>query len=309
MRETEKKRRLVQQHMADLKRQRALEAEMKQMAREEALTLALMREEKRYESRSRDRGSPDPRSDIRVFPYAFIRRHLLSRSRTNLDVCFCRLAKHRLAKEAALAKERRSQELAAEAKAVELAEAQCLRNAEITAKEREDERSRQLEAEKRAAEMASREREAYFRELYTPFTPLWGWMWNTLSSEEGQCGEGSKDGGGGGSRSTAWWQGADAPQIWGRPRAPCRSTSKQRARPRPTPNPDTDIDGLNMQTVSVGKMTREVLTLLGLPRESVRDMYEQGKRTATDTEAVVESIQLGRIFTMFEDDQVHPRCQ
>lgn len=38
----------MQQHMVDLKRQRALEAEMKQMAREEALALALIREEKRY---------------------------------------------------------------------------------------------------------------------------------------------------------------------------------------------------------------------------------------------------------------------
>lgn len=238
-----------------------------------------------------------------------IRGRLLPRSRTNLDVCFCRLAKHRLAKEAALAEERRSQELAAEAEAAELAAAQYLRNAEISAKESENEQSRQLEAEKRAAEVASREHEAYLRELYTPFTPLWGWMWNTLSSEEGQCGEGSEDGGGGGSRPTTWWRGADAPQIWGGPRTPCRSTSKQRPRPRPTPNADTDIDGLNMQTVSVGRMSREVLTLLGLPRESVRDMYEEGKRTVGDTDAVVESIQLGRIFTIFEDDQVHPRCQ
>lgn len=242
---------------------------------------------------------------------ASICRHVLSRSRTNLDVYLCRLAKHRLAKEAALAEERRSKELAAEAKPAELAQAQCLQNAEISAKEREDERSRQLEAEKRAAEMASREREAYLQELYTPFTPLWGWMWNTLSSEDGedQFGEGSEDGGGGGSRPTAWWQGADVPQIWEGPRTPYRSTSKQRERPRLTPNADTDIDGLNIQAVSVGKMTREVLTLLGLPRESVRDMYEQGKRTVRDTDAVVESIQLGRIFTMFEDDQVHPRCQ
>lgn len=47
MRETEERRRLVQQHMANLKRQRALEAERNAMAEEEALALAIMREEKR----------------------------------------------------------------------------------------------------------------------------------------------------------------------------------------------------------------------------------------------------------------------
>lgn len=47
MRETEERRRLVQQHMVNLKRQRALEAERGRMAREEALTLLLMQEEKR----------------------------------------------------------------------------------------------------------------------------------------------------------------------------------------------------------------------------------------------------------------------
>lgn len=47
MRETEERRRLVQQHMANLKRQRALEAEKAGMAREETLALALARAEKR----------------------------------------------------------------------------------------------------------------------------------------------------------------------------------------------------------------------------------------------------------------------
>lgn len=48
MRETEERRRLVQQHMANLKRQRALEAERGKMAKEDALALALVREEKRF---------------------------------------------------------------------------------------------------------------------------------------------------------------------------------------------------------------------------------------------------------------------
>lgn len=47
MRETEERRCLVQQHMANLKRQRMLDTERGLMAREEALTLDLMREEKR----------------------------------------------------------------------------------------------------------------------------------------------------------------------------------------------------------------------------------------------------------------------
>lgn len=47
MRETAERRRLVQQHMANLKRQRALEAERNAMAEEEALAIAIMREEKR----------------------------------------------------------------------------------------------------------------------------------------------------------------------------------------------------------------------------------------------------------------------
>ena len=48
MRETEERRRLVQQHMANLKRQRGLEAERNRMAKEEDLAWALIREEKRY---------------------------------------------------------------------------------------------------------------------------------------------------------------------------------------------------------------------------------------------------------------------
>lgn len=48
MRETEERRRLVQQHMANLKRQRALEAERCKMAKEDALALAVVREERRF---------------------------------------------------------------------------------------------------------------------------------------------------------------------------------------------------------------------------------------------------------------------
>ncbi len=51
MRETEERRRLVQQHMVNLKRQRALEAERGRMAREDALAAAIVREEKRFASR------------------------------------------------------------------------------------------------------------------------------------------------------------------------------------------------------------------------------------------------------------------
>lgn len=48
MRETEERRRLVQQHMANLKRQRALEAERSKMTKEDVHALALVREEKRF---------------------------------------------------------------------------------------------------------------------------------------------------------------------------------------------------------------------------------------------------------------------
>lgn len=51
----------MQQHMANLKRQRALEAERAKMAKEDALALALVREERRF-----------VRAYARVFHFVFV---------------------------------------------------------------------------------------------------------------------------------------------------------------------------------------------------------------------------------------------
>lgn len=50
MRETQERRRLVREHMANLKKQRALDAERAAMAREEVLTQTFAQEERRCDA-------------------------------------------------------------------------------------------------------------------------------------------------------------------------------------------------------------------------------------------------------------------
>lgn len=186
-----------------------------------------------------------------------------------------------------------------------------------------------------------RDREAYLRQLYTSFVPLWGKLWEeepeeeafelgdaatatsreggrrgrerkTRSREEVEGGssfnsDGEADGSIGGlddeaqgngqeisnehdrsitqQRPTMWWRGADAPHIWKGPPKPTvaatgchRSTSasgKLTPGARFVPAERALLDGLEPQAVSVGRLSREYLTLLGLPHESIRDMYEK----------------------------------
>lgn len=189
-----------------------------------------------------------------------------------------------------------------------------------------------------------RDREAYLRQLYTSFVPLWGKLWEeepeesgfdlqgaptAMSREEGRgrgeqetrCREreevedgsirnvnGDPDGSaddhdedtarcegqqnGDGSdhsitqqRPTMWWRGADAPHIWKGPPKPTvatagchRSTSasgKLTPGARFVPAERALLDGLEPQAVSVGRLSKEYLALLGLPHESIRDMYEK----------------------------------
>lgn len=200
----------------------------------------------------------------------------------------------------------------------------------------------QVEDERLAAEAIWRDKEAYLKQLYTSFVPLWGELWEEDSEEAGfelegapkvisreerggrmkQEARGRKDVEGGsisspngetggsvdglddkargqgrensneGDRSitqqrpTMWWRGADAPHIWRGPSKPTvaaaagchRSTSangKLTPGARFVPAERALLDGFEPQAVSVGRLSREYLTLLGLPHESIRDMYEK----------------------------------
>ena len=190
----------------------------------------------------------------------------------------------------------------------------------------------QVEDERLATEAALRDREAYLRQLYTSFVPLWGKLWEeepeesefelegastATSREEGRGRGGQKsrrvengesDHSIGGrdddtargegqessndsdrsitqQRPTMWWRGADAPHMWKGPPKPTvgaagchRSTSasgKLTPGARFVPAERALLDGLEPQAVSVGRLSKEYLTLLGLPHESVRDMYEK----------------------------------
>lgn len=145
-------------------------------------------------------------------------------------------------------------------------------DAEVAAMSLEDERSRRVEAEILAGEAMLKEREAYLQGLYTSFVPLWGGTLDGTPPEEEA--RGAEEG----SKPTMWWKGADAPQIWAGPREPHRVP-----RPKPglrfVPHARVLLDGLETQAVSVGRLSREYLALLGLPYESIRDMYEQVKST------------------------------
>lgn len=190
-----------------------------------------------------------------------------------------------------------------------------------------------------------RDREAYLKQLYTSFVPLWGSLWEeepeesefelegaptAMSREEERAGREQKtrgreevedgfifspNGGADGctdghddnapgehqgtsnehdrsitqQRPTMWWRGADAPHIWkGPPKPPVaaagchRSTSasgKLTPGARFVPAERALLDGLEHQAVSVGRLSREYLTLLGIPHESIRGMYEKASAT------------------------------
>ncbi len=210
----------------------------------------------------------------------------------------------------------------------------------------------QVEDEKKAAEALLREREAYLRQLYTPFVPMWRELWEEGSTEarpELQGGEGGgtsneerrvgvengqqKTGGGGEGeddvgldsavdaeegdggrpqqRPTMWWRGADAPHIWKGPPDPaeaaaawgCRRATPASGRLAPgarfVPAERALLDGLDPQPVSVGRLSREYLALLGLPHESVRDMYKKARsRVCAQPRTSVRALpRINRIFS------------
>ena len=195
-----------------------------------------------------------------------------------------RLLGIRLAKEAAQAEEERARKLEAEAAAAAAAEADRRLNAEIEAMAEEDRRSREVEGERRAAEAVVREREEYLRDLYTSFDPLWGAVaWeNDAAASKGIVEDGAVvpvegDGveGENGNKPTAWWRGADAPHIWAGPKTPRLRAPRLSPGSRFVPHAQAVLDGLEPQAVSVGRLSREYLVLLGLPHESVQDMYDK----------------------------------
>lgn len=210
----------------------------------------------------------------------------------------------------------------------------------------------QVENEKLTADAVLRDREAYLRQLYTSFVPMWGKLWDgeseesalfelertktaTLSGDnrgarrrrkqeigrrvaceddssavvngeddddggdankdhhgktqsqgqdqgqEKRNADKNNDGNGNGDstkqRPTMWWRGADAPHIWKGPPTAVAAAAGRRSTPgaRFVPAERALLDGLEPQAVSVGRLSREYLALLGLPHESIRDMYEK----------------------------------
>lgn len=193
----------------------------------------------------------------------------------------------RQAREAAEAAEDRARQEEAEAAAAAAAEADRRLNAEIESMAEEDRRAREIEDERRAAEAVVREREEYLRDLYTSFAPLWGaaaWGNGTMGDGGAATGSGGgaddDDGGGGAegesaNKPTGWWRGADAPHIWAGPKTPRSRAPRPSPGSRFVPHAQAVLDGLEPQAVSVGRLSREYLVLLGLPHESVQDMYEK----------------------------------
>lgn len=97
----------------------------------------------------------------------------------------------------------------------------------------------------------------------------------------GGNGNGNRNGNGGNStkqRPTMWWRGADAPHIWkGPPNTAAAGGAGRRSTPgaRFVPAERALLDSLEPQAVSVGRLSRKYLALLGLPHESIRDMLEK----------------------------------
>ena len=190
-------------------------------------------------------------------------------------VTFFRLRQIRQAKEAAKAKEDRARELEVEAAAAAAAEADRRLSAEIESMAEEDRRSQEIERERRAAEAVVRQREEYLRDLYTSFVPLWGAAaWDNASEGMGD-GVVSSDVEDEPKKPTGWWRGADAPHIWAGPKTPCLRAPRLTPGSRFVPHAQAVLDGLEPEAVSVGRLSREHLVLLGLPHESIQDMYDK----------------------------------
>lgn len=186
-----------------------------------------------------------------------------------------RLLQAQHAEEAAATEQRRLRDLEAATAEAAAAQAERQLGAEIAAMALEDQRSREVEAEKRAAETALREREAYLRDLYTSFVPLWGEETSDTSAAGAPRGEGEGEEGGLENRRGVWWTGADAPKNWGGPSVPWPRLSKASPGPRFVPHAQALLDSLEPQHVSLGRLSREYLALLDLPHDSIRDMYDQ----------------------------------
>lgn len=143
-------------------------------------------------------------------------------------------------------------------------ELQRERDAEILAMSLEDDLSRQLTDARRVAELVLQEREAFLRELYTPFVPMHAaGMGETTKKEDEE--------------RHAPWRGkdTDAPLIWSGPTGLCSRASKPTPGSRFVPYARAILDELETQPTSVGRLSREFLNLLGLPHACVRDMYKQ----------------------------------
>lgn len=170
------------------------------------------------------------------------------------------------------AEECRVRDLALAAASAAMIETQRRIHAEITIMILEDERSREVESETRAAELVLKKQEEYLRDLYTPFVPLWGGVQNMGPEEEK---EETSGGWGKEERPTIWWKGADARQIWVGPNEPWRRVPRFRPGSRFVPHARALLDGLEPQSVCLGKLSRKYLALLGLSHEAILEMYKK----------------------------------
>lgn len=124
----------------------------------------------------------------------------------------------------------------------------------------EDDRSRAVQDFWRTVEASRREKEAFLREMYTPFVPLEEKCWPSGRT----CLAGRES-----TSTNSGMQRNDSP--W----ALSHCTNRRVPESRLAPHTQAILDGIEPQPFSVGKLSREFLSLLGLPHESIRDMYKQ----------------------------------
>lgn len=287
MRETEERRRLVQQHMGNLKRERALEAERAGMEQEDALAVALAREEKRCVTSNFSNNTPFVSAALRHPSAMSAPSHGVLPTVLQSPSDGHRLMRVKQALEAAMMEESRAREKAAAVAAMTTATAKRRQDEETEAMALEDVYSRGREEKNRTVEAVRAEREAYLRELYTPFRRIWGGKHNvepeeneeggqhtyirgTHNGRDDTCDDEDREG-----RPTMWWKGVDAQQIWRGPKPPPSNLAKPRPGPRFVTHAQGLLDCLEPQAMSMERLSREYLALLGLPYDSTRKMYEK----------------------------------